>query len=71
MAINPVYFNVEIIEGADKSVQCIHALRQVMDRFSGHGELSAGGKDRRAVYAWFVERYNMELILPPFKLTNK
>ena len=71
MATKQESLNVEIIEGADISVQCIHALRQVMDRFSGAGGLSASGKDHRAVYAWFVERYNTELILPPFKLTNK
>lgn len=50
---------VELIGSTDASVQYIHALRQVMDEFNG--KLSANGEDRRAVYAWFTERYNPEV----------
>jgi len=53
---------VEIIDSADRSVQCIHALQQVMDHFVG--KLSAAGKDRKAVYAWYVERHNPNINLP-------
>jgi len=55
MKDNKVKLGVEIITSTDPSVQCIHALRQVMDHFSG--KLSANGLDREAVYAWFVARH--------------
>ena len=58
---------IDIIDSTDPSVQCIHALRQIMDYFEGKCEirgpgrsLSPMGKDRRAVIAWFNERYQMD-----------
>lgn len=54
--MNKHTLSVALIDSTDPSVQCIHAIRQVMDTFNG--KLSANGKDKRAVYAWFVERYN-------------
>ena len=67
-----VAIEVEIIESSDPSVQCIHALRQIMDFFeigikkkAGRG-LSAMGSDKQAVIAWFTKRYPAEM--PVFKL---
>ena len=57
---------IEIITSTDSSVQCIHALRQVMDYFSTGGNLSALGHDKKAVIAWFTNRYSVET--PVFKL---
>ena len=55
---NNVRIEIEIIKSSDPSVQCIHALRQVMDNFSG--TLSATGNDKKAVIAWFTKRYPVE-----------
>ena len=55
---------IDLCDSPDPSVQCIHALRQVMDFFNGTCEsqgagrgLSPMGRDRQAVYAWFNARY--------------
>lgn len=53
---------ITIVDSSDPSVQCIHALRQVMDLFEAPSaeivrKLSLMGKDKQAVYAWFVNRY--------------
>lgn len=57
---------IDIVESKDHSVQCIHALRQVMDFFMGSGldgmsnGLSPMGNDRAAVLAWFAARYPVD-----------
>lgn len=54
-------FSIEILDDADVSVKCIHAIKQVMDYFSqGDDPLSPIGRDRRAVYSWFCERFKIE-----------
>lgn len=67
-------FEVNIIESTDSSVQCIHALQQVMDYFcngstegAGIGKnLSPMGHDKRSVIAWFTNRYVADT--PTFKI---
>lgn len=48
---------IKFINSPDPSTRCIDALQKVMEFMSGPEGLSTDGKDRRAVYAWFVERY--------------
>ena len=64
-----IAIEIEIIKSSDPSIQCIHALRQIMDFFStGKGcglgvgrSLSAMGNDKKAVIAWFTKRYPAEM----------
>ena len=51
-----VALEIKIID-AERSIQCIHALDSVMRYFTGPEGLSASGKDRQAVYTWFVARH--------------
>ena len=63
---------IEIIESSDPSVQCIAALRSVMEHFTtkqGREGLSAMGNDRQAVVAWFTTRYPISM--PNFKIETK
>ncbi len=49
--------DIEIIDSSCPSVQCIHALRQVMEFFEISLGLSPLGNDRFSVIAWFNSRY--------------
>ncbi len=51
----PIGIEVKVFTSQEMSIQCINALQQVMEHFKC--DLSANGLDRRAVHAWFVERY--------------
>jgi len=58
--MKPNKLEITIIESSDPSVQCIAALRAVMEYFTtkpGREGLSAMGNDRQAVVAWFTTRY--------------
>jgi len=52
-----IAIEIEIIESSDKSVQCIHALHQVMDYFSNDIKYLRWRNDKKAVIAWFTKRY--------------
>ena len=56
---------ITVIESTDPSVQCIHALRQIMDYFTGSTGAGSGlspmGNDKKAVINWFISRYPAEL----------
>jgi len=47
---------IDLPSGLDTSVEVIAAIEQIMNKFNG--KLSSNGRDRKAIYAWFVERYN-------------
>ena len=74
---NNIKIEIEIIKSSDPSIQCIHALQQVMHFFSsGRGcgfgvgsSLSAMGNDKKAVIAWFTKRYPAEM--PVFKFEKE
>lgn len=54
---------ITIIESSDPSIQCIAALRVVMDYFRtkpGKEGLSAMGNDYQAVLSWFQSRYPLK-----------
>ena len=48
-----VDFKLRVVSAKDHVTECIDAISQIMEQSS----LSMDGKDKRAVYAWFVERY--------------
>ena len=70
--LKPNKLEITIIESSDPSVQCIAALRAVMEHFTtkpGREGLSAMGSDRQAVVAWFTTRYPISM--PNFKIEPK
>ena len=55
---NRAAIQVELID-AERSVQCIHALEQVMAHFQEHGGMAFDGDDMKVVRCWFAARYGL------------
>lgn len=53
---SPAQFCVDLLEVKDQTVNCIHALSQVMNFFIHDGEMN-DHNDIKAVNSWFVSRY--------------
>lgn len=52
-----------VVRISKSSSEAVQAIEQLMDMVG----LSADGKDKRAVYAWFMERYRPGVTIPMWK----
>ena len=54
-----IAFELNVASTKDRVTEVIDAISQIMEQ----SRLSVDGRDKRAVYAWFMERYRPGVLL--------